>query len=178
MSTNFQLAFFVVPTYYIKKYGGIVLKKNIFIGCGTALVTPFTEDGVDFDTLKKLIDFQIQQGTDALIILGTTGESSTMTLEEKKQVAKFAIDNVHRQIPVIIGAGGNNTKDVIEFNKYADKKNCIGRTTVNTTIFFVDENRNQIEASFNNPGYMAFKGDMNMRGYYKEPEITKEALEN
>ena len=114
------MAFFVVPTYYIKKYGGIVLKKNIFIGCGTALVTPFTEDGVDFDILKKLIDFQIQQGTDALIILGTTGESSTMTLEEKKQVAKFAIDNVHRQIPVIVGAGGNNTKDVIEFSKYAE----------------------------------------------------------
>ena len=79
---------------YKNIYGGIVLKKNIFIGCGTALVTPFTEDGIDFDTLKKLIDFQIQQGTDALIILGTTGESSTMTLEEKKQVAKFAIDNV------------------------------------------------------------------------------------
>ena len=96
------------------------MKKNIFIGCGTALVTPFTEDGVDFDILKKLIDFQIQQGTDALIILGTTGESSTMTLEEKKQVAKFAIDNVHRQIPVIVGAGGNNTKDVIEFSKYAE----------------------------------------------------------
>ena len=97
------------------------MKKNIFIGCGTALVTPFTEDGIDFDTLKKLIDFQIQQGTDALIILGTTGESSTMTLEEKKQVVKFAIDNVHKQIPVIIGAGGNNTKSVIEFSKYAEE---------------------------------------------------------
>ena len=97
------------------------MKKNIFIGCGTALVTPFTQDGIDFVTLKKLIDFQIQQGTDALIILGTTGESSTMTLEEKKQVAKFAIDNVHKQIPVIIGAGGNNTKSVIEFSKYAEE---------------------------------------------------------
>lgn len=96
------------------------MKKNIFIGCGTALVTPFTEDGIDFDTLKKLIDFQIQQGTDALIILGTTGESSTMTLEEKKQVVKFAIDNIHKQIPVIVGAGGNNTKAVIEFSKYAE----------------------------------------------------------
>lgn len=97
------------------------MKKNIFIGCGTALVTPFTQDGIDFVTLKKLIDFQIQQGTDALIILGTTGESSTMTLEEKKQVAKFAIDNVYKQIPVIIGAGGNNTKSVIEFSKYAEE---------------------------------------------------------
>lgn len=97
------------------------MKKNIFIGCGTALVTPFTEDGIDFVTLKKLIDFQIQQGVDALIILGTTGEASTMTLEEKKQVAKFAIDNVDKQIPIIIGAGGNNTKAVIEFSKYAEK---------------------------------------------------------
>lgn len=102
------------------------MKKNIFIGCGTALVSPFTEDGIDFDTLKKLIDFQIQQGTDALIILGTTGESSTMTLEEKKQVAKFAIDNVHKQIPVIVGAGGNNTKAVIEFSKYAESIDADG----------------------------------------------------
>lgn len=67
------------------------MKKNIFIGCGTALVTPFTEDGVDFDTLKKLIDFQIQQGTDALIILGTTGESSTMTLEEKSKLLNLLL---------------------------------------------------------------------------------------
>lgn len=76
------------------------------------------------------------------------------------------------------GATESGCTVILEFNKYADKKNCIGRTTVNTTIFFVDENRNEIEASFENPGYMAFKGDMNMRGYYKEPEITKEALEN
>ena len=76
------------------------------------------------------------------------------------------------------GATESGCTVILEFNKYADKKNCIGRTTVNTTIFFVDENRNEIEASFKNPGYMAFKGDMNLRGYYKEPEITKEALEN
>ncbi len=96
------------------------MKKNLFIGCGTALVTPFNEYGVDFDTLKTLIDFQIQQGADALIILGTTGEATTMTLEEKKQVVKFTIDNVHRQIPIIVGAGGNNTKDVIEFSQYLE----------------------------------------------------------
>ena len=95
------------------------MKKNIFIGCGTALVTPFTEDGVDFVTLKKLIDFQIQQGADALIILGTTGESSTMTLEEKKQVAKFAIDaSWMAWYPAM---PGNNTKAVIEFSKYAEE---------------------------------------------------------
>lgn len=76
---------------YKSIYGGIVLKKNIFIGCGTALVTPFTKDGVDFVTLKKLIDFQIQQGADALIILGTTGESSTMTLEEKSKLLNLLL---------------------------------------------------------------------------------------
>lgn len=102
------------------------MKKNLFIGCGTALVTPFTKDGVDFDTLEKLIDFQLSQGVDALIILGTTGEASTMTLEEKKKVVKFAIDKVHKQVPIIVGAGGNNTKDVIEFSKYAEKSGADG----------------------------------------------------
>ena len=102
------------------------MKKSLFIGCGTALVTPFTKEGIDFDTLKKLIDFQLQQGVDALIVLGTTGESSTMSLEEKKQVAKFVIDNVHKQVPVIVGAGGNNTKSVIEFSKYAENVGADG----------------------------------------------------
>ncbi len=63
------------------------------------------------------------------------------------------------------GATESGCTVILEFNKYADKKNCIGRTTVNTTIFFVDENRNEIEASFKNPGYVRSKGDMNMRGY-------------
>lgn len=102
------------------------MKKSLFIGCGTALVTPFTKEGIDFDTFKKLIDFQLQQGVDALIVLGTTGESSTMSLEEKKQVAKFVIDNVHKQVPVIVGAGGNNTKSVIEFSKYAENVGADG----------------------------------------------------
>ncbi len=102
------------------------MKKSLFIGCGTALVTPFTKENIDFDTFKKLIDFQLQQGVDALIVLGTTGESSTMSLEEKKQVAKFVIDNVHKQVPVIVGAGGNNTKSVIEFSKYAENVGADG----------------------------------------------------
>jgi len=102
------------------------VKKSLFIGCGTALVTPFTKENIDFDTFKKLIDFQLQQGVDALIVLGTTGESSTMSLEEKKQVAKFVIDNVHKQVPVIVGAGGNNTKSVIEFSKYAENVGADG----------------------------------------------------
>ena len=95
------------------------MKKNLFIGCGTALITPFTEDGICFEELRKLIEFQIEQGADALIICGTTGEASTMSLEEKKQVIEFTVHTVHKRIPVIAGTGGNNTKSVIELSTYA-----------------------------------------------------------
>ena len=59
------------------------MKKIIFKGCGTAIITPFTKDGVNFDEFKKLIEFQIENGADSIIVCGTTGEASTMTLEEK-----------------------------------------------------------------------------------------------
>lgn len=102
------------------------MKKNLFIGCGTALVTPFTEDGINFEELKRLLDFQIQQGTDAIIICGTTGESATMSLDEKKDIIKFTVDYVHKQIPVIVGSGSNNTKSSIELSKYAEKVGADG----------------------------------------------------
>ncbi len=95
------------------------MKKNLFIGSGTALITPFTEDGIHFEELAKLIEFQISEGTDALIICGTTGESSTMTLEEKKQVIQYTVQVVHKRIPVIAGTGSNNTKATIELSQYA-----------------------------------------------------------
>lgn len=66
------------------------MKKVIFKGCGTALVTPFTNDGVNFEELRKLIEFQILEGADSLIICGTTGESSTMSLEEKRLLLNLA----------------------------------------------------------------------------------------
>lgn len=95
------------------------MKKNLFIGCGTALVTPFTKDGINFDELKRLLEFQIEQGTDSVIICGTTGESSTMSLAEKKEVIKFAVDVVHKRIPVIAGTGSNSTKSAIELSQFA-----------------------------------------------------------
>lgn len=95
------------------------MKDIIFKGCGTAIVTPFTENSINFGEFKKLIEFQIEQGVDALIVCGTTGESSTMTLDEKKAVIKFAIDVVNKRIPVIAGTGGNCTKSVIELSQYA-----------------------------------------------------------
>lgn len=95
------------------------MKEVIFKGCGTALVTPFTNEGINFEELRKLIEFQILEGIDSLIICGTTGESSTMSLEEKKAVIEFAVKVVNKRIPVIAGTGGNNTKSVVELSKYA-----------------------------------------------------------
>lgn len=73
------------------------MKKILFKGCGTALATPFTDDGINYEEFKKLIDFQIDEGVDALIVCGTTGESSCMTLQEKKDAIKFVVDTVNRQ---------------------------------------------------------------------------------
>lgn len=97
------------------------MKKNLFIGCGTALVTPFTKDGINFEELKKLLEFQVEQGADSIIICGTTGESSTMSLEEKKKVIEFTVETIHKRIPVIAGTGGNNTKEAILLSQYAEK---------------------------------------------------------
>lgn len=96
------------------------MKKVIFKGCGTAIITPFTEDGVNFEEFRKMIEFQISEGIDSIIVCGTTGESSTMTTEEKKETIKFAIDVVAKRIPVIAGTGGNCTKSAIEMSKYAE----------------------------------------------------------
>lgn len=96
------------------------MKKILFKGCGTAIATPFTEDGINFEEFRKLIEFQIEQGVDSIIVCGTTGESSTMTENEKKQAIKFAVDTARKRIPVIAGTGANNTKTAIEMSKYAE----------------------------------------------------------
>ena len=96
------------------------MKQIIFKGCGTAIITPFNKNGVNFEEFKNLIEFQIENKVDAIIVCGTTGESSTMTLEEKKQTIRFAVDTVNNRIPVIAGTGGNCTSSVIELTKYAE----------------------------------------------------------
>lgn len=102
------------------------MKKILFKGCGTAISTPFTENGINFEEFGKLIEFQIEQGVDSIIVCGTTGESSAMSEEEKKQTIKFAIDKVNKRIPVIAGTGGNNTKSVIELSKYVENLGADG----------------------------------------------------
>lgn len=97
------------------------MKKTIFQGCGTAIATPFTEDGVNFEEFGKLIEFQIENGVDAIIVCGTTGESATMTKEEREKTIKFAIDAVAKRTKVVVGTGSNSTKAAVEMSKFAEE---------------------------------------------------------
>ena len=96
------------------------MKPILFKGCGTAISTPFTREGINFEEFGKLIEFQIQEGVDSIIVCGTTGESATMTDEEKKQLIKYTVDKVNKRIPVIAGTGSNNTSHAIELSRYAE----------------------------------------------------------
>jgi len=98
----------------------------LFKGSGVAIVTPFTNEGIDFDKLGELIEWHISSGTDAIIICGTTGEASTMTDDEKKAAYRFTVKKVAKRIPVIAGTGSNNTKHSIELSKYAESVGCDG----------------------------------------------------
>ena len=93
---------------------------SIFKGSGVAIITPFNENGTDFEKLRELLEWHIKESTDAIIICGTTGEATTMTEQEKKDAIKFTVDVVNKRIPVIAGTGGNNTKTSIEMSLYAE----------------------------------------------------------
>ena len=92
----------------------------VFQGSCVALITPFTETGVDFEALGRLIEFQIANGTNAILIAGTTGEPSTMTKEEKHEVMRFALSKIAGRVPVLMGTGGNNTAAVVEESRFAE----------------------------------------------------------
>lgn len=93
--------------------------KSCFKGSGVALITPFNKDGVDFEALEKLINYQLENKTDAIVVLGTTGEPSTMTTEEKHAVIEISKKLIGNKSKLIIGTGGNNTQKVIEDSLYA-----------------------------------------------------------
>lgn len=90
---------------------------SIFKGCATALVTPFSDSGVDFDSLGRLIDFQIENDVGALVILGTTGEAATLSEKEKLDVVRFSVDVVSGRVPVIVGSGSNDTETAVRLGK-------------------------------------------------------------
>ena len=94
-------------------------KNPIFRGAATALVTPLNENGVDYVQLKKLIDWQIEQGIDALVIAGTTGEGSTLSDAEHRELFREAIKMIDGRVPAIAGTGSNDTSYAIELTKYA-----------------------------------------------------------
>ena len=95
------------------------MKKTIFEGAATALITPTTETDIDFNSFGKLIDWQIEQGINALVICGTSGEASTLTDSEHKAAIAFAVQRVAGRVPVIAGTGSNETSYAIELTKYA-----------------------------------------------------------
>lgn len=102
------------------------MKKPIFTGSGVAIVTPFTNDGVDYDKLGELIEFHIANKTDAIIICGTTGEASTMPDEEHLSVIKYTVEKTNGRIPVIAGTGSNDTPHAIKLSQAAESYGCDG----------------------------------------------------
>ncbi len=94
-------------------------KPTVFKGVATALITPFKGDEVDYPALERLLEWQIEQGVDAIVSCGTTGEGSTLTDEEHREVLRFTVEKVNGRIPVIAGTGSNDTAYAIELTKYA-----------------------------------------------------------
>lgn len=95
---------------------------TIFTGSGTAIVTPFDKDGkVNYELLKKLVEFQLENGTDAIIVCGTTGEASTLTDDEQLESVRFVAEVVNKRVPVIAGAGSNYTEHGVHLCKGSEK---------------------------------------------------------
>lgn len=103
---------------------------SLFTGSGTALVTPFTENGVNFGALEKLLDYQLRNSTGALFVLGTTGEPATMTESEREEVIKFAVKFVGGKVPVVIGSGSNCTRVAVENSVRAEALGADGLLVV------------------------------------------------
>lgn len=124
------------------------MKKPIFTGAGVAIVTPFTSTGeVNYEEFKKIIDHQIAHGTDAIIIVGTTGESSTMTLKEHAEVVDFGCSYINGRVPVIAGAGSNDTVAAVELTREAAKSGANGVLSV--TPYYNKTTQRGLIAHFN-----------------------------
>lgn len=99
-------------------------EKTIFQGVATAIVTPMNENGVDYDAFGRLIDWQIEQGINGLVVAGTTGEGSTLSDEEHREVLAYAVKRINGRVPCIAGTGSNDTAYAIELTKYACSIGC------------------------------------------------------
>ena len=90
------------------------MKNTVFTGMATAIVTPMTPAGIDYDALGRFIDFQIENGINAIVVMGTTGENATIEPEDQKKIIAYTVERVAKRVPVIAGTGSNNTAHVLE----------------------------------------------------------------
>lgn len=123
------------------------MKKKIFTGSGVAIITPFTETGINFEELGRIIEDQIAGGTDSIVITGTTGESATMTDEEHRQAIKYAVEKVNKRIPVVAGAGSNETAYAVLLAKHAEEVGADGLLVV--TPYYNKCTQNGLVAHYN-----------------------------
>ena len=102
------------------------MRTPLFTGSGVAIVTPFTQDGVDLPSLGRLIDFQLEHKTDAIIVCGTTGEAATMTYGERLRTIEYCVEHVAGRVPVIAGTGSNSTANAIAMSRDAQRAGVDG----------------------------------------------------
>lgn len=103
-----------------------MMKTPVFTGANVAIVTPFTENGVNYEKLGELIEFQIEKGTNAITVCGTTGESPTLSHEEHCEVIEYSVKKVAGRIPVIAGTGSNDTSYAVELSQFAERAGVDG----------------------------------------------------
>lgn len=95
------------------------MKNTVFTGAATAIITPLTEKGIDYDRFGRLIDWQIDAGINAIVAVGTTGEGSTLTDEEHREAIRFCVERVAGRVPVIAGTGSNDVAYAIDLTRFA-----------------------------------------------------------
>ena len=105
-------------------------KKRLFYGSGTAIVTPFSKGEVDYGAFEKMIDFQLSQGTDAIVVLGTTGEAPTVYENERNEIIAFAKEKIRGRVPLIVGTGSNATSVAVRYTKTACELGADGSLVV------------------------------------------------
>ena len=118
----------------------------LFKGSAVALVTPFNEDGVDFEKLGQLVEYHIKNNTDALVVCGTTGEATTMSDEEQLSVIKYVVDKTNKRIPVIAGTGSNNTMHSVYLSQEAERLGADGLLII--TPYYNKANTNGLKLHF------------------------------
>ncbi len=124
------------------------MKTPIYTGSGVAIITPFDQnDNVNYEELRNLIEFQIKNGTDAIIVCGTTGETCTLTDDEHKEVMRFTAEVVAKRVPVVAGTGSNDTAYAIELSKYAEEVGCDALLLV--TPYYNKSSQRGLVAHFN-----------------------------